>query len=40
MNSLSTSNPEFVILDVREVEEIQLADIPHRNEVLIKILLF
>ena len=33
MNSLKSSNPEFVILDVRELFEIQEADIPDRNEV-------
>ena len=35
MQSLNTSDPEFVLLDVRENEEIQMADIPNQNEVFI-----
>ena len=33
MKSICTSDPEFVILDVRDNDEIQMADIPKRNEV-------
>lgn len=33
MQSVNTSDPEFLLLDVRENEEIQMADIPNQNEV-------
>ena len=33
MKTLNTTNPEFLIVDVREYGEIQLADLPSMNEV-------
>ena len=30
---LNSTDPEFLILDVRENVEIEMADIPQRNEV-------
>lgn len=36
LKSLEKSDAEFLLVDVRENEEISLADIPQRNEVLRK----